>query len=67
MFTLCTRDIRKITYSWLLTKKERENLLYTKKMYVLKLRLVVATAGIKELAISGNKFLCVCVKEVSRL
>jgi hypothetical protein len=34
---------------------------------MLKLLLIVVTAGIEALVISGNKFLCCCVKEICRL
>jgi hypothetical protein len=59
----CTRAIWKLTPSELLTKQEtRKNYCYYVQKYILKLRLSVITVRIEALVISGNKFLCLCLK-----
>jgi hypothetical protein len=64
-----TRAIRKVTSGELLTKQSmrKQILLYIKMHTYLTLLLIVVTAGIEELVVSGNTFLYACVKEVCRL
>jgi hypothetical protein len=55
----------KVTSGELLTKQAmRKKILYAKNMHILKLLLYIVTARIEVLAVSGNKILYACVKEV---
>jgi hypothetical protein len=63
------RALWKVTCGELLTEQATRKifLLYTRNMYILKLRLNVFTAGIEALVITVNKFLHACVKEICHL
>jgi hypothetical protein len=61
------RAIQKITSGEQLKKQAMRKILHKKNTYILKLLLNIVTAGIEALAVSGNKFLYACVKEVCRL